>query len=174
MSRQQTIASALLATKTLLGRYLKGFDDTNHTRQAAGLPNHVAWCLGHCALTMQRVAEHIDGRPLSPEDFMPGPAGNADRFGLESVAFASQPRDDAAMYPRFDRCVAIFESACERLAGAACAADDAALDRSVKWGGAGNETPLHMLALRMVFHNGMHTGQIADLRRALGMGSIFA
>lgn len=29
-------------------------------------------------------------------------------------------------------------------------------------------------ALRMMGHNGMHTGQIADLRRALGFKSIFA
>ena len=28
--------------------------------------------------------------------------------------------------------------------------------------------------MRMVFHNGMHTGQIADTRRALRMKSIFS
>jgi hypothetical protein len=29
------------------------------------------------------------------------------------------------------------------------------------------------LAVRMVFHTGTHAGQLADLRRALGLGSIF-
>jgi hypothetical protein len=33
---------------------------------------------------------------------------------------------------------------------------------------------MYTLASRMVFHNGTHCGQVADLRRALGIGSIFS
>ncbi len=36
------------------------------------------------------------------------------------------------------------------------------------------EIPLSLMIPRMVFRNGMHTGQIADLRRALGFGSILS
>jgi hypothetical protein len=73
------------------------------------------------------------------------------------------------MYPRFARCVAIFENGAQRLADALRAASDADLAREVPGGPA--NTPISALASRMVYHNGCHAGQIADLRRALGMGS---
>jgi hypothetical protein len=46
------------------------------------------------------------------------------------------------------------------------------LTRQVAWGS--GQTSVASLLTRMVFHNGMHCGQIADLRRALEMKSIFA
>lgn len=66
----------------------------------------------------------------------------------------------------------IFDAACDRLAGAACGVPDGRLDDRVKWGA--GEVTLESLVLRMIFHNGTHCGQITDLRRALGVGSIFA
>lgn len=173
MTRQHLLAELIAANPTLVGRYLKGFDQSNHTKQAPGLPNHVAWSLGHCALTMHRVAEKLDGRPLPDTDFIDkSQAGDARRFGAESVAFGSTPTNDPAKYPAFDRCVQIFQSACDRLIAAASHASDTQLDQKVPWGA--GESALGLLVARMSFHNGMHTGQIADLRRALGMGSIFA
>ena len=63
------IADAIGSTSVLLDRYLNGFDDTNHTRQAPNLPNHVAWVLGHLALTMHRAAERIgELRRIQPQD----------------------------------------------------------------------------------------------------------
>jgi hypothetical protein len=58
------------------------------------------------------------------------------------------------------------------LASAVLAADDAKLESPTKWGQ--GEVKLCTLLPRMVFHNGCHTGQIADLRRALGMGTILS
>lgn len=178
MHRRDTIAEGILATKALLARYLAGFDDSNHTRQAPGLPNHVAWNLGHLALTMHRVAEKFDARPPSEFDFFsgksapPGSVRPADRFEIESVSFGSTPVGDPAKYPSLARCVEIYNHGCDRIAGAVRAADDATLERPVPWGN--GQTPLWALAQRMIFHNGDHTGQIACLRRALQMKSIFA
>jgi hypothetical protein len=139
------------------------------------LPNHVAWNLGHIALTMHRVADKIDGQGLPASDFAvgPGAAGDSQRFSSESVAFGSMPTGDSMAYPSYARCIAIFEGACDRLAAAASGATDAQLAAETPWGGPGMTTPVHLLVARMAFHNGMHCGQIADLRRALGMGSIF-
>jgi hypothetical protein len=67
--------------------------------------------------------------------------------------------------------VEIFEGAIARVARAVRDCDEGRLDQTVKWGG--RDSVLWMLAVRMVFHNGTHCGQLADLRRALGMGSIF-
>lgn len=170
---QDALADAVLNTKMLLARYLAGFDDTSHTSQAPGLPNHVAWSLGHLALTMHRIAEMIDGAPIPAEDIGDGGVtGLRGRFDRESVAFGSVPAADAARYPSMARCVEIYNAACDRVAAAVRGASEARLAESVKWG-AGTAT-LGSLAGRMVFHNGMHTGQIADLRRALGFKSIFA
>lgn len=171
MSTQHVLAEAVRQSGALLRRYLRDFDDTNHTRQAPSLPNHVAWNLGHLALTMHRAAEKLDGRPLPGADFVEGGAGDAARFGSESVAFGSTPRDDPAVYPAMARCAAIFDAAIERLAGAVEQASDAQLAATTRWGAA--DTTIGALIPRMVFHNGTHNGQIADLRRALGLGSVF-
>ena len=173
MTRAQTIADSVLMSRDLLKRYLAGFDDTNYTRQVADLPNHVAWTLGHLSHTMHRVAEKLDASPIPEADFFTG-GGRSDsrRYDTESVCFGSKPVPDAAAYPNLARCTEIFDHAIERLSAAARAADNAALDRKMPWGSM--EIPVWAAAARMVFHNGMHTGQIADLRRALRLKSIFA
>lgn len=165
MRAQDLLAESVLACKPLVSRYYAGFDDSNHTAQPPSLPNHLAWSLGHLALTMSRVCERLDGRPLPASDFGPV-AQPPTTFNPESVAFKSQPVATAATYPPLARCIQIFETACDRLAAAVRAASDAKLAEVVPWGA--GQTSLAMLVQRMVFHNGTHTGQIADLRRAMG------
>lgn len=183
MDARDVLSEGFVNCKALTARYLAGFDDTNHTRQAPGLPNHAAWNLGHMALTMHRVAEKLDTRPLPQTEFIIGdltrppvdplaPRGDAERFHTETIGFGSQPTDDRARYPGMARCVSIFDGACDRLAAAVRGATDTQLLQPVKWGA--GEIPMHQLLTRMLFHNGDHVGQIADLRRALGFRSIFA
>ncbi len=141
MRTQDALADSVLACKQLIGRYLVGFTDESHTRQAPGLPNHVAWCLGHCALTMHRVSEKLDGRPMPTSDFHAGlappspPGSNApDRFGTELVAFGSRPTDAAPEYPALARCIEIYDHACDRLAAAARSATAEKLAERAAWG----------------------------------------
>jgi hypothetical protein len=174
---QNALADAILASKPLAARYFAGFDDSTHAAQAPGLPNHLAWSLGHLALTMHRVAEKLDGHPIPASDIAPSAAdltalGRIGAFLREDVAFASTPTGDPRRYPPLARCIQIFDAACDRLAEAVRSATDAKLDESHPWG-KGHST-LRELASRMVFHNGMHIGQIADLRRALKFKSVFA
>ncbi|MBX3358316.1 MAG: DinB family protein [Phycisphaeraceae bacterium] len=180
MTPQSVLSEAVLLSKSLTARYLAGFDDSNHTTQAPGLPNHTAWCLGHCAFIMHRIAEVIERDlsslpdvPMIPEsEFLPGDVGDRSRFAIEAVAFKSDPVDDASLYPPMARCVEIYNSACDRLAAAARAAPDTSLSRAITWGAL--QTTAFAIILRMLFHNGFHAGQIADLRRVLGFKSIFA
>jgi hypothetical protein len=173
MTRQDLLAETVLESRALLIRYLRGFGDSNRTRQAANLPNHAAWTLGHLAHVVNRCAEKFDGRGLPESDFVHGDgrSGDARRFDTESVAFNSRPLDDPSLYPTWDRCVQIFDNAIDRLANAIRAADATKLDSTTRWGAA--EVAMTALPVRMAFHNGTHCGQLADLRRALGMGSIF-
>ena len=172
MSTRDAAAEGVISCKVLLTRYLVGFTDSNRTAQAENLPNHVAWSLGHLALTMHRVIEKIDGQPLPVTDFVKGLAGDAQRFGDESVAFNSVPINDPTRYPTLARSIEIYEAACDRLATSVLGLHAEGLARVVPWG-QGTST-ISALVHRMTFHNGMHCGQIADLRRALKLRSIFA
>lgn len=172
MSRANLLADGILLSAERLTQYLAGFDDSNHTRQAPSLPNHAAWSLGHLALTMHRVAARLDGAPdLPPEHFIENSTdlarGDHQRFAAGSVAFKSSPTDDASAYPTWARCNAIFNHAARRLADALRNTPDAALDAPTPW--ATGHTTIALLAMRLMYHNGMHAGQIADLRRALAM-----
>ncbi len=182
MSRGGLLAESVLNCKVLTGRYLPGFNDVTCVRGTPDLPNHVAWCLGHCALTMHRVADLVSGASesgLPAKDFIEKPAadgtkGSRDKgvFDAESVAFGSTVEERHDRYPKLERCVEVFNSACDRLAAVVRAMPDAALDKAHPWG-AGGEFPAWALVSRMVFHNGFHTGQMADLRRALGFKRLF-
>lgn len=183
MSRQLAIAEGILSCKVMTARYLAGFDESNRAAQAPSLPNHAAWSLGHCAMYMHRVAERLDAKPMPASDFIVGdmtkppadpfaPRGDSTRFHTESVAFGSTPTADPDRYPPLARAVEVFNNACDRLAAAVRSTPDAALDQPTKWGAA--ELPMVLVCFRMIFHNGFHTGQIADLRRALGFKSVLS
>ena len=169
MNRQDTLAESILATKPLFTRFVSGFDDASRAAQTPELPNHVIWCLGHCALTMHRVAERFDDNSLPETDFIQGDASQGDeaRYDTESVCFDSTPSDNPALYPTLARGVEVFEAACDRFASAVRSATDEALDSMIPWHD--GEMPLWKLIMRVCFHNGAHAGQITDLRRAMGM-----
>ncbi len=184
MDRRDLLAESVLNTKMLLGRYLVGFNDVTHVRQTPDLPNHTAWNLGHLALTMYRAAglianaaKGVDGPPPPPpaSEFVTGDGkrGSRDKgvFDTEAVSFGSTPEDRHDRYPTLARCTEIYNNACDHLAKTIRSVDDSVLDKSVRWGQA--DTLVWALSARMVFHNGLHTGEIADTRRALGFKSIF-
>lgn len=171
MTRQQTLAATVRESKALLERYFAGFDESNCVAAAPNLPNHFLWTLGHVSISMYRLAAKIDGRDLPQSNFIDGPVGDSLRFGTESVSFGSRPKPDASIYPPLERGLEIFANAAERAATAFENAIDADLEKEVVWGKW--MVPAWSLATRIAFHNGTHCGQIADLRRALGMKSIF-
>jgi hypothetical protein len=177
--RGALLAQQVLECKTLLGRYLAGFSQVTVVRQTPDLPNHLAWCLGHLALTMHRLAEKVDGQAPPATDFVQvegsdGTRGSREKgcFDAAGVAFGSRPIERHDYFPDLERSTAIYNAACDRLSALLASLDDAALDRPVAWGQA--QYPLWAVATRMIFHNGFHTGQIADLRRALGFRSIMS
>ncbi|MBN8643735.1 MAG: DinB family protein [Planctomycetes bacterium] len=176
MTRQALLSQIVLESRALTARYFAGFDDSNRTKQVVNVPNHFAWTLGHLAYTMQSAAKRIDGGAVPESDFVTGgtPKGGGDarRFAVESVSMGSVPVDDPSQYPTHARCLEIFSAACERCAAAFAAAGEADLEKDIPWGAA----PIKgwQLAPRMVWHNGDHAGQLADLRRALGFKSIFS
>jgi hypothetical protein len=110
-----------------------------------------------------------DGKGCAADGRHLGPSG---RFDTESVCFGSTPPADPAAFPPLVRCIAVFDQAAQRLADHVLRLEEEMLDAPIAWGNA--QISGAAALTRMVFHNGTHTGQIADLRRALGMKSIFA
>jgi hypothetical protein len=152
------IADAIDSTRELLTRFLEGFDDANAAAQPGGLPNHAVWTFGHLALTMHRAAERIAGTdfPLA--------------WDPEPFAFGSSPTGAAGDYPPLAEMLDRYQAAHSLLVKAVREAGDESLSRPVTWGR--SSTTARNLAVRMVFHNGMHCGQLVDLRRALGLGPV--
>jgi hypothetical protein len=176
--RAAALARALDLSGPLLTRYLAGFTDHTRTTQATNLPNHVAWTLGHCAIAMHRLANRLTGEPAYPDaDFVPGDAldpehpGHATgRYSVPSVVYGSTPIDRPSLYPSLARGVQAFDNARARLVSIVARFSDHDLDRQVPWQ-TGAMTAADLVA-RLAFHNGVHAGQITDLRRALRMGPI--
>ncbi|MBK7404955.1 MAG: DinB family protein [Phycisphaerales bacterium] len=173
-SRSETLAWMIEASTPLATRYFAGFTDANRAAQAPGLPNHFAWTLGHCALTMHRLAAQLDGKPLPERDYEQGVQHSAGspptRFGTEGVAFGSKPVTDAGVYPSVARCQEVFNAAAARFAEAVRHATDAQLDALAPWGK--SQLPMRDLINRVNLHNSMHSGQLVDLRRALGFDRV--
>ena len=92
------------------------------------------------------------------------------RFGTEGVAFGSTPLPEADAYPVVARCVATFEAACDRFAEAVRTATDDRLSAPEKWGKA--DLTMADLIVRVCLHNSMHSGQLVDLRRGLGLARV--
>ncbi len=151
------LADAIEATEKLLPRFLDGFDDSNEVTQRPGLPNHVAWNLGHLALTMHRAAERIadETYPLEGDP--------------EPYAFGSTPSDTRDDYPALSELTDRYRRSLVLLAEAVRRCGDEGLARTVTWGRGTTTTTARDLAMRMVWHNGLHCGQIIDLRRVLGL-----
>lgn len=170
--RAAALADAMRATKPFVTRFLAGFDDANRTRQAPNLPNHAAWCMGHLALTMNRFAERFDGKPLPEDDYLTGDGtgGNESTFDTESVCFGSKPADNPAIYPTLARSRQVFENAIDRISAALETMTQDQLDEEQPWGS--GRFKVSELAARIIFHNGTHAGQLADLRRSLGMPGV--
>ena len=169
-------ARMIRESSPLLLRFLAGFDESNRARQAPSLPNHAIWILGHCAFTMARLAELIGGPAPREADFEAGEwtearGGRAmTRFLIEEIAKDSVPSGDASRYPSLARGVEIFEHAAADLAATVDSATAERLSETVPW--IGTPQPLASLVIRIAVHNGMHAGQLTDLRRALGLARV--
>lgn len=178
MSTAAALAHALDLSGPLLTRYLVGFSDANRTTQAPNLPNHAAWTLGHCAIAMHRLANRLSDTDLFPKaDFLRAetfdpehPGESTGCFSIPSVVFGSTPIDRPALYPRLARAVEIFDAARARLVALVLSKYDDELERAYTWHSS-TMTGADLVA-RITFHNGVHAGQLTDLRRALSLGPI--
>jgi len=165
-----TGAQLIRSSGPLLTRFLDGLGPDQGTVQAPSLPNHPVWTLGHCAMTMHKLAAAMDGHDFPDCDFLhgDGKGGDTHRYDTKSVCFGSVPMIDPSRYPNLARGRIIFDRAVERLANTIEQSAD--LDAPVDWHGI--PIPAGGLVMRVAFHNGCHAGQLTDLRRAIGLSPV--
>lgn len=155
--RDAAIAVFLFAQK-LTEKYAGVIPNERATAQASPAVNHALWTYGHLAVTNDWVATLIDGKPSAlPSNY------NA-LFGMEST-----PVDDPNQYPSFADIRTAYTRAGQRLVNAVKTLDDSQLGNPPKGEGYGFVNSFGDGILKAAWHEGWHLGQIADLRRGLGI-----
>lgn len=131
------------------------------TAQVAPANNHVLWTYGHLAMTNDWLASLVDGKPKSVPD------SYEKLFG-----FGSTPVNDPSSYPALADVKREYEKASKRLTGGISRLDDAGLQSKTEGDGFGFANNKGDCLLKAAWHEGWHLGQIADLRRGLGLSKL--
>ena len=157
VARDQAL-SLLAFSHKMISDMLSGVPAEQCTAQSGPVTNHVLWTLGHVAMTNDWLASLIDGRPGAV------PKAYESLFGMGSV-----PVVDTSKYPSLAEVRAEFDRGYERLVSAAKKRNDAELLTPPLGNSFGFTNNKLDSVLKAAWHEGWHIGQIADLRRGLGI-----
>jgi DinB superfamily len=137
--------------------------DEQFVLRPGGNMNHPAWILGHVSLYHPITVQLLAGEPID------------DPKHDQLFGFAGQgPIDDIKVYGSKQAVVSRFEQGHERVAQALLAATPQALTRAPsleRWAKM-YPTVEFMLPDLLLFHEGMHIGQISIWRRAAGLAGV--
>ena len=161
----------MLETEITINRFLVGYcrmlvDDVADERLAeqplVGV-NHPAWTLGHLAVTAEKGATLLGGKPELPEDWWP-------LFGP-----GSKPTSERSEYPSKAELVQAAESAFERFRNAAAEATTEQLSAPSSHPRTKRMLPLvkDLAAFLLTGHFGIHLGQLTMWRRMIGLPPLF-
>lgn len=156
------LISSLTWARQCTDDVLKDFPEDKATFRNADTDNHILWTLGHLALSDEWILNMITGQDS------PLPESYSKMFGYESK---SESSPDA--YPPFAEVRGHFNEARTRLLKWLEAQSDAQLNEPIDDGGIGFAASALEAVGKEVWHEGWHTGQIAPLRRALGLNPAF-
>lgn len=141
---------------------LQDFPEAKATYQPTPTDNHLLWTLGHLADTYYLWANMLDGKRREP------PYDYVKLFG-----FGSKPVDDPGIYPSLAHVRAEYDRAYELLVGVISQQTDVDLAKPLHGDNAWLADTRLDAIYRMAHHEGWHQGQIAVLRRALGLKSVY-
>jgi DinB superfamily len=125
--------------------------------------NHIMWVLGHIALT----DEWMNGM-LDPAFKSALPESYNQLFGYKTKC-----NSVAKNYPSLDEVKTHFDNARTALLKAARAADEETLNAPLGEKGGGFATDCIDALIKAAWHEGWHGGQIAGVRKALGLKPVF-
>jgi hypothetical protein len=146
----------------MTARAASGFAPDQVTAQTPGCANHALWTLGHLASTASWLATLVDGKPHSvPESY----------YGLFGPG--SKPVSDPATYPPFDEVRRAFDDTFQRLVSAASGMSDEEMKSPCLADSMGFCADKLDVLHKGAWHEGWHVGQLATLRRELGLPTVF-
>ncbi len=164
-SPKERAIAMLRFARGVLERTLADWPEDKHTAQGgAGCENHAIWTVGHVAVNLARYF----APPAAVE--MPELPSNYETLfrGVHTP-----PTDDPSMYPPLREVKEWLDRVTEAfIAGIEAQSDDElATDVSESMGGF--TTDRLQLVEQAAWHEGWHAGQLAALRRVLGLRPIF-
>lgn len=142
-------------TRWYTSNLLNGIHEDRYTFQPSPTDNHILWVLGHLAGTDAWIAGVVGAEVNVPQSIR-------DAFGMGT-------KPTTTGNPSIHEVKQAFESSRAALLAWLRAAPDSALamDLSEKTGGFATD-PLDAM-LKIAWHEGFHGGQIANIRKALGL-----
>lgn len=153
----QLVASIRFAA-SYADNHLNAIPDEHALTQLAGADNHLAWTLGHQAISRAWFASSLSGSMPQMPDTYNG------LFGMNS-----RPSTDPGMYPPLDELRSQYNAALQALLGALASLTDADLATPSIGDSSGFLTTKLDAAVKAAWHEGWHGGQLATLRRGLGI-----
>lgn len=135
---------------------LKGIPDDMYTFQPSKTDNHVAWVLGHLAGTEAWMAGVLKAGDFGvPKDI-------AEAYGMKSTPSPAVKHTPAQLRDAFEKSHAAFIAWYKN-------ADEAALSQDLSAATGGFATDPIDAAHKIAWHEGYHFGQVANVRKALGL-----
>jgi hypothetical protein len=161
MSQKQAI-EVLKFTRAMTDKLYQDFPEGKLTHQPSPTDNHALWVLGHLAITDAWYCGMVGASGASMPD------GYEALFGM-----GSKPVSDASKYPKLSEVRKVYEANRAAMLDWLQKASATELGASLaeKTGGFMSD-PLDG-ALKLSWHEGWHGGQVASVRKALGLASIF-
>lgn len=156
MTRLQAHIHALQTARRMTTGLLEGLAERHGLHQPVAGGQHALWIVGHLALADDWGLVSLgSARRLA----------SMDRFFAGSAPIAA----DASAYPPVEEAMRCLESAHEGLITRLGEIDEADLDRMTSGPIAAFAPDLATLLMSHVWHEGFHTGQLALIRRSLGL-----
>lgn len=155
---QKHATDVLAFARSLSDSLFKDFPEGNWTHQPSPTDNHALWVLGHLAITDAWYCGVVGASGATMPD------GYDAMFGM-----GSKPVSDSSKYPKPAEVRKLFETNRAALAAWLQSASAAALDQPLKEKTGGFMADAVDGAFKLAWHEGWHAGQLASVRKALGL-----
>ncbi len=154
--------AALAFSHDAILKLAEGITDEQLTTRSGPKSNHAAWILGHLAYANDSFCAKLSGqKSVLPENF-------DSQFGMGST-----PTDDVADYPSKAELLELLNKSHEFVTGWFKSLSDEQLASPLPEGMEMFGPNHASLASTMVWHDGIHQGQLIEVRRALGLPRAF-
>jgi len=159
-AKERAIANLRFA-RSMTDKLIAGFPEAKAAFQPAPTDNHLAWSIGHMAMTNAWFTGLATGKKAHfPESY-------ESLFGYKST-----PKADPKLYPPMSELMKHHREAFEGLIKAIETSADDAMTRPCVEDSGGFAKDMQDVADRAVWHEGWHSGQISSLRRALALAPV--